>query len=60
MVVDSEYHHQGAIKIDSKRAIQETAEATGVLIGKKITDKIASLSKTSTKESANDQTKSNK
>ena len=34
-----------AIKIASKRAIQNTAEATGNLIGNKIVDKIASLSK---------------
>ena len=34
-----------AIKTVSKRAIQKTAEATGDLIGNKITDKIASVSK---------------
>ena len=34
-----------AIKIASKRAIQNTAEATDNLIGNKIVDKIASLSK---------------
>ena len=35
----------GAIKTDSKRAIQKTAEATGDLIGNKIVDKITSVSK---------------
>ena len=35
----------GAIKTDSKRAIQETAEITGDLIGKKIADKIIIVSK---------------
>ena len=40
-----------AIKTDSKRAIQKTAEATGDLIGNKIADKITSVSnKKSTKE----------
>ena len=40
-----------AIKTASKRAIQETAEATGDLIGNKIADKITSVSKKkSTKE----------
>ena len=34
-----------AIKITSKRAIQKTTEATGDLIGNKITDKITSVSK---------------
>ena len=34
-----------AIKTASKRAIQKTAEATGDLIGYKITDKITSVSK---------------
>ena len=34
-----------AIKTDSKRAIQKTAEATGDLIGNKIADKITSISK---------------
>ena len=33
------------IKIASKRAIQKTAEATGDLIGNKISDKITSVSK---------------
>ena len=33
-------------KIASKRAVQKTAEATGVLIGNKISDKITSLGKT--------------
>ena len=39
-----------AIKTDSKRAIQKTAEATGDVIGNKIADKITSVSKKSTKE----------
>ena len=34
-----------AIKTTSKRAIQETAEATGDLFGNKIADKITSVSK---------------
>ena len=34
-----------AIKTTSKKAIQKTAEATGDLIGNKITDKITSVSK---------------
>ena len=38
-----------AIKTASKRAIQETAEATGDLVGNKIADKITSVSKKSTK-----------
>ena len=36
-----------AIKTASKRAIPKTAEATGDLIGKKIADKITSVSKRS-------------
>ena len=36
-----------ALKIASKRAIQKTAEATGVLVGNKIADKITSISKKS-------------
>ena len=39
-----------AIKTDSKRAIQKTAEATGDLVGNKIADKITSVSKKSTKK----------
>ena len=39
-----------AIKTDSKRAIQKTAEATGDVIGNKIADKITSVSKKSAKE----------
>ena len=35
----------GAIKTDSKRAIQKTARATGDLIGNKTADKITSNSK---------------
>ena len=38
-----------AIKTDSKRAIQKTAEATGGSIGNKIADKITSTSKKSKK-----------
>ena len=34
-----------AIKTASKRVIQKTAEATGDLIGNKITDKITTISK---------------
>ena len=34
-----------AIKTTSKRAIQNTAEGTGDLVGNKITDKITSVSK---------------
>ena len=45
-----------AIKTDSKRAIQKTAEATGDVIGNKIADKITSVSKKSTKELPNDET----
>ena len=43
------------IRTDSKRAIQKTAEATGDLIGSKIADKIASVSKKSPKELQNDE-----
>ena len=39
-----------AIKTASKRVIQETAEATGDLVGNKIADKITSVSKKSTKK----------
>ena len=46
-----------AIKTASKRAIQNTAEATGNLIGNKIADKITSVSKKSTIELPNDETK---
>ena len=45
-----------AIKTTSRRAIQKTAEATGDLIGKKIADKITSVSKKSAKELSNDKT----
>ena len=44
------------IKTASKRAIQETAKATGDLIGNKIADKITSVSKRSTKELQNNET----
>ena len=46
-----------AIKTTSKRAIQKTAEATRDLIGNKIADKITSVSKKSTKELPNNETK---
>ena len=46
-----------AIKIDSKRAIQKTTEATGDLIGNKIAGKITSVSKRSPKELQNDEIK---
>ena len=39
-----------AIKIASKRAIQNTAEATGDLVGNKIADKVTSASKKSHNE----------
>ena len=39
-----------AIKTASKRAIQNTAEAKGDLIGNKIADKITSISKKTVKE----------
>ena len=39
-----------AIKTESKRAIQKTAEATGDLIGNKIADKISVLKKKPDKE----------
>ena len=39
-----------AIKTASQQAIQKTAEATGDLVGKKIADKITSISKKSTKK----------
>ena len=42
-----------ALKTTSKRAIQKTAEATGDLIGNKITDKTTSVSKISNKELPN-------
>ena len=40
-----------------ERAIQKTAEATGDLMGNKIADKITTVSKKSTKELPNDETK---
>ena len=43
-----------AIKTASKRAIQETAEATGDLIGNKIEDKITSVSKKKSNNNNND------
>ena len=39
-----------AIKITSKKVVQKTAEATGDLIGKKIADKIISISKKPAKD----------
>ena len=45
-----------AIKTASKRAIQNTAEATGDLIGNKIVDKIKIVSKKSAKASKNNET----
>ena len=36
-----------AIKIASKRAVQLTGEATGGLVGKKVADKITSVSEVS-------------
>ena len=39
----------GAIKTASKRAVQKTAKVTGDLIGNKFTNKITSVSNTSTK-----------
>ena len=45
-----------AIKTASKWEIQNTAEATGDLIGNKIADKITSVSKKFTKELPNDET----
>ena len=42
-----------AIKTSSKRAIQKTAEATGDLIGNKISDKITSVSKKSNNNNTN-------
>ena len=45
-----------AIKTASKKAIQNTAEATGELIDNKIPDKITSVWKTSAKTLQNDET----
>ena len=45
-----------AIKPTSKKAIQETAEATGDLSGNKIADKITSVSKKSNKKLSTDET----
>ena len=42
-----------AMKTASKRAIQKTAKATGDLVGKKISDKITSVSKKFTKKLPN-------
>ena len=48
------------IKTASKRAIQKTAEATGVLIGNKIADEITSVSKKSSNELQNNETEVSK
>ena len=48
------------IKTASKSAIKKTAEATGDLIGKKIADKMTSVSKKSTKELQNNETEENR
>ena len=45
-----------AINTASKIAIQNTAEATSDFLGNKIADKIASVSKKSTKELSDDET----
>ena len=42
-----------AAKAVSKRVVQKTAEATGVLIGNKIADKINSIGKLKEKENTN-------
>ena len=42
-----------AAKTDSKTVVQKTAEATGDLIGNKISDKITSIGKTKEKEKIN-------
>ena len=42
-----------AAKAVSKRVVQKTAEATGVLIGNKIADKINSIGKSKEKENTN-------
>ena len=44
-----------AIKTDSKKAIQKTAEATGDLSDNKIADKIVNISKKSSKELPNEE-----
>ena len=46
-----------ARKTVSNRAVQKIAEATGDLISNKVADKITSVSKKSTKELSNDETK---
>ena len=40
--------------IDAKRVVQETAEATGDLIGNKIADKLTSAGKSKSKEKENE------
>ena len=49
-----------AIETASKRAIQNTAEATGDLIGNKIADKITNTSKKSPTRSQNDESEAPK
>ena len=48
-----------AMKTDSKRGIQKTAEATGDLVGNKIAAKITHLSKKSTKDNNNNNNNNN-
>ena len=48
-----------AIKTDSKRAIQKTAEATGDLVGNKIADKITSISKKKSDDNNNNDNNNN-
>ena len=48
-----------AIKTASKRTIQKTTEATGVLIGNKIADKITSVSKNSNSNNNNNNNNNN-
>ena len=47
-----------AIKTTSKRAIQETAEATRDLVGNKVADKITSASKKSSKKPRDEESSS--
>ena len=48
-VRNSKQSATGVLKTASKRAIQNTAEATGNLIGNKVADKITRVSKTAPK-----------
>ena len=55
LLISAKKFTMDAIKTESKRVIQKTAEATGDLIGNKTADKITSVSrKISTKELPND------